>query len=176
MGALTLFGFPIIGFLLLYFFAPQADYIQFTFGNAEPIYTQVFIGVLSGGIMGVFAKWLIQLPWLKSSTSKYERMFQHMKLNWSGIIFLSIAAGVGEELLFRVSIQHFLGVEITAIIFVAIHGYITPTDWKISVYGLILTLFIIVLGYFRIHVGILSAIVAHGFYDFILFRYYFKKT
>lgn len=175
LGLLTLLGFPFVGFLLLYFFDPQADYLEFTFSSAYTLYTQAGIGLITGGIMGFFARWFIERPWLQSSTSKYERIFKEMQLNFPAIIFLSIAAGVGEELLFRVAIQHFLGVEITAILFVAIHGYLDPRDWKISIYGLILTGFIILLGYFRIHFGIFSAIIAHSFYDFILFNYYLQK-
>ena len=175
LGLLTLLGFPLLGFLLLYFFAPQDNYIAFAFASNYYWYTEIGIGIITGGAMGVFAKWFIELPLIQSSTSKYERLFDALQLNFYNIIFLSLAAGIGEELLFRVGVQHFLGVEITAIVFVAIHGYLNPKDWRISIYGVILTLFIILLGYFRIHIGIISAITAHAFYDFILFNYYLKK-
>lgn len=175
LGLLTLVGFPIAGFLLLYFFDPQQNYIAFAFESTYHWTTEVLIGLFAGGIMGLFAQWFVELPFIQSSTSKYERLFKSLKLNLPEIIFLSLAAGIGEELLFRVGVQHFLGVEITAILFVAIHGYLNPNDWKISIYGLILTLFIIALGYFRIYIGITSAITAHAFYDFILFYFYLKK-
>jgi membrane protease YdiL (CAAX protease family) len=96
-------------------------------------------------------------------------------LGWNEILFVSFCAGFGEELLFRGSLQYLLGIWTTAIIFVALHGYINPRDWRISVYGLFMTLAIASLGYATEHIGIWSAVVAHTIIDIILFRFLVNK-
>lgn len=174
LGLLTLIGFPIIGFLLIYFIDPPNDWYTFVLGNSISITYQIIIGTLTGFAAGKLGLWLIRTPWMQSSTSKYEKMFSEIPLNFGMIIFLSLAAGIGEELLFRVAIQHFLGIIITAILFIAIHGYINPKDLKITIYGIGLTAFIILIGYFRVHYGIITAIIAHAIYDFVLFNHYRK--
>lgn len=52
--------------------------------------------------------------------------------------------------------------------FVAIHGYLNPLNWKISVYGIIMIGFIAALGYLFKTAGIIAAITAHSVFDAIL--------
>jgi membrane protease YdiL (CAAX protease family) len=99
---------------------------------------------------------------------RYERMFRNLRLNWSEIAFISLCAGVGEELLFRGVLQPLLGIVLTAVLFVAIHGYLNPRDWRISVYGVFMTGVICFLGWMTEVYGIWSAVMAHFVIDVIL--------
>jgi membrane protease YdiL (CAAX protease family) len=102
---------------------------------------------------------------------KYAPLIQNLKLSTTAIVLLSFCAGFGEELLFRGALQPLLGIWITAIIFVAIHGYLNPRDWRLSVYGTVMTLIIVVLGYMTEVWGIFTACAAHMAIDIVLFKY-----
>jgi membrane protease YdiL (CAAX protease family) len=99
---------------------------------------------------------------------QYVRLIQQFDLNTSDVIFISCCAGVGEEVLFRGAIQPFMGIIITAILFVAIHGYLNPRNWRISIYGVFMTAGIVLLGYLAETMGLLVAIVAHTIIDIYL--------
>ena len=92
-----------------------------------------------------------------------------MDLNLVGIIFLSLCAGIGEELFFRAGIQPFLGVWWTAVFFVLLHGYLNPKNVRISIYGLVMVGIIAGFGYLFKYCGIFSAITAHAVFDMVLF-------
>ena len=85
------------------------------------------------------------------------------------IIFISFCAGVGEEILFRGVLQPLIGIWITAVLFVAIHGYLNPVNWRISIYGIYLTLVIGIIGHLTDWLGLTTAIIAHMIIDVILF-------
>src|SRR5690606_14751744 len=91
------------------------------------------------------------------------------KLSRAGMLVLSLCAGIGEELFFRAGIQPFLGIWWTAILFVFIHGYLDPRNWRISIYGLVMVGIIAWFGYRFETIGIVAAMIAHAAFDFILF-------
>ena len=90
-------------------------------------------------------------------------------MNIGTIVIVSICAGVGEEILFRGILQSYFGIWITAVGFVAIHGYLNPLDWRISIYGAYMTAAIIAIGYLNQLYGLTSAMIAHTIIDIILF-------
>ncbi|WP_258541301.1 CPBP family intramembrane glutamic endopeptidase [Parvicella tangerina] len=100
---------------------------------------------------------------------KYGQVVKSLNLSWVVIVFLSFSAGVGEEFFFRGVLQDYLGIVITAIIFVLIHGYLNPFDKIIFVYGLMMTVIIIGVGFIDKYIGLTSAMVAHMVIDVILF-------
>lgn len=98
-----------------------------------------------------------------------EKIVRSMNLNLWDCIFISLCAGIGEELLFRSGVQFYLGPIWTSIIFVAIHGYLNPRNWRVSIYGLIVLPFILVISYGFYEFGLWFSIAAHAAYDFVLF-------
>lgn len=105
----------------------------------------------------------------KSLPVRVESMVRDMKLTFWDCVFLSICAGVGEELLFRSGVQFYLGPIITSVVFVAIHGYLNPFNWRMSLYGLIVLPFIFLISYGFMEFGLWFAIAAHFSYDLVLF-------
>ncbi|NNC85260.1 MAG: CPBP family intramembrane metalloprotease [Bacteroidia bacterium] len=162
----TLIGFSAIGLALIIFFQEQSLSALFL----EPMHwgLQLLIGTVVGYISAILALKVIHLPWLQETNQFYTNLVQQFELSTTKIIFISLCAGVGEEILFRGAIQHWLGVVITAIIFVAIHGYINPADWRISIYGIFMTLVMILIGYMTVHLGLISSIAAHFMIDLVL--------
>lgn len=102
--------------------------------------------------------------------SRVEFMIKKLKLNFWDCLLISICAGVGEELLFRSGFQFYLGPIITTVLFVAIHGYLNPWNWRMSLYGLIVLPFIFIISYGYYEFGLWFCIMAHTAYDFVLFR------
>lgn len=169
-GALiTLVLFPAVGWALLKF--THQDAATLLLRSNTHIFNEIIIGSISGIVMGFGAKKIIQLNLLRQVETKYARMIGNLNLKRIDVIFISFCAGFGEELLFRGAIQPYLGIWITAIIFVAIHGYLNPKNFKITIYGIYMSIAIAGLGYLTDYIGILSACIAHMVIDILLFSH-----
>ena len=105
------------------------------------------LGIVIGMLYAVLALGFMQASVFKKLPTRIETMVQNMNLSIWDCLFLSICAGVGEELLFRSGVQFYLGPIITSVIFVAIHGYLNPFNWRMSLYGLIVLPFILLISY-----------------------------
>lgn len=168
MGIATLLGFPIVGITIVG--AVEENPWAFDFNWIQPfhILPQIAVGLGFGVFFGFVAWWMINRPQLKEIKLKYGILIHQFKLNTWEIIFLSFSAGVGEEFLFRGVIQSYWGVWITAIFFVAIHGYLDPRDKKMMSYGLLMTVIIGILGYMKIYFGLIAPMMAHFAIDVVL--------
>jgi len=167
LGLITLLVFPIPTFIVLYFFEDILPISILDLANfkIKPIFYGLILGLSYAGISLVFmqAKVFDKLP------SRIEHVVKQMNLSVLDCIFLSICAGVGEELLFRSGFQFYFGPILTSIFFVAIHGYLNPRNWRMSLYGLIVLPFIFLISYGFITYGLWFSIVAHFSYDLVLF-------
>ena len=168
----TLIGFPLIGWGILSIFEDNA--LSIIFRSPVNIWIQIPTGIALGFILGYGAKFIVEQPFLSDVQEKYSRVIAGLKLNEWQIIFISLCAGFGEELLFRGAIQPLMGLWITAIVFVAIHGYLNPRDWKMTVYGIYMTIAIAALGYYTDYIGVIGASLAHAGIDYVLFKHLIK--
>lgn len=169
LATVTLLVFPLIGYGILFLFGKVPS--EFLIQSHVPWLWQVPIGMIAGVALGLAAKFVVSRSFLKETETKYARMISRLQLNHTEVVFISFCAGFGEELLFRGGIQPFLGIWPTAILFIALHGYLSPKDWRISVYGLFMTIAIASLGYMTDYLGIWSACIAHMMIDYVLFRH-----
>lgn len=172
-GLVTLIGFPLLGWFILRWF--MAEPVAVMTRSSAPLWQQMIVGIIVGLAAGGGAWWVVRRPFMRSIEKKYSVMIHRLRLSVPAIVFLSICAGFGEELLFRGAVQPLLGIWLTALIFVAIHGYLNPMQWKISVYGLYMTVVIAVLGYLVEWQGIWAACIAHTLIDIVLFRYLVQR-
>jgi hypothetical protein len=168
LGLITLLVFPLPAFFTLHY----AQGISFQeFIQLDSIFqASTGIGIEFGIAYAFLALLILQAPIFKTIPLPIEQVIKNLNLNFVDIVFLSLCAGIGEELLFRVGVQHYLGIWITSILFVTIHGYFNPIKWKMSLYGLVVLPFIVLLSYGYEHFGLWFAIGAHFSYDFVLFR------
>lgn len=166
LGLITLLGFPALGFLLNYFFesSPKIDLLIL---NSDS-WISILAGILFGISIALVAERVSEIPFISKSTYDLTEVFRGLDLNVFDITFLAFSAGFGEEILFRGAIQGQLGIWLTSIIFIAIHGYLNPKNLGMFVFGLFLVLFSAFLGYLFEHHGIWSAIMAHFSYDLVL--------
>lgn len=174
LGFITLFGFPAIAFTLNYYLQQKAPLEIFVSETA--FWLQIIWGLVIGFIGGIAGLALLQTSLLKPTLIKYGHLIQSLQLNFFQVLFLSFCAGVGEEILFRGSLQHWGGPIITSIVFVAIHGYLDPRDWRITIYGLFMTSFILIVAYLYTLAGLVSSISAHFAVDVVLLYFLSKRT
>lgn len=167
MGCVTLFVFPIPTFLVLYFVEGIVpfDIFQFDAPLAFPLVLGILFGVFYAFLASIFMRSSVFDP----LPNRVENMVRRMNLSVWDCVFLSVCAGVGEELLFRSGVQFYLGPWITSVFFVAIHGYLNPMNWRMSLYGVIVLPFIIVISFALEEFGLWFCIGAHFSYDLVLF-------
>ncbi|MGI9542982.1 MAG: CPBP family intramembrane glutamic endopeptidase [Cyclobacteriaceae bacterium] len=168
LATLTLLGFGGLGLLLIGY--SSKPFLETIFSGPSTWYIQSAAGLLYGGIAALVAWSIVSLPLLSATRSFFVNLIQPLHLSWSAIIYISFCAGVGEELFFRGALQPYLGIWWTSIVFVALHGYLNPWNWRLSLYGLFMTLAIAGLGYLTEYLGLLSAMVAHTVIDVYLLR------
>lgn len=173
LGLATLFGFPILGITILGFVESNPWDFPFNWTYPQGLPLQIILGLFVGLFAGLVAWWTINRPSMLPIKFKYGILISQFRLTIWEILFLSAAAGIGEEFLFRGILQEYWGVWITAIVFVAIHGYLDPRNNKMMIYGVIMTIFIGILGYMKIYLGLIAPIVAHFAIDVVLL---FKLT
>lgn len=167
LGTITLLLFPIPTFVGLYWFEDIFPLEIFQLENLSVF--KLVIGIQLGIVYAFLALLLMQAPIFQEMPSRVEHLVKSMNLNLLDCFFLSLCAGVGEELLFRSGVQFYLGPIITSVIFVAIHGYLNPFKWKMSLYGLIVLPFILLISYGYEEFGLWFSIGAHFSYDLVLF-------
>ena len=167
MGGVTLLLFPIPTFLVLYYAEGihAYDVLDLEHLHFDPIAMGIAIGMLYA---------VIALAFMQSSVfdplpNRVENLVRSMNLTIWDCFFLSICAGVGEELLFRSGVQYYLGPWITSVVFVAIHGYLNPLNWRMSLYGVIVLPFIVIISFALEEFGLWFCIGAHFSYDLVLF-------
>jgi len=167
LGLVTLVIFPIPTFYLLISWENLTFFEIIESDNFKMI--PIFYGLEFGIIYAFIASLLLKAPIFDRVPLKMERMIRALNLSIPEALFLSLCAGIGEELLFRSGIQFYFGIWPTSILFVAIHGYFSIRQPLISLYGLIVLPFILVIGYGFHHFGLWFAVSAHFAYDAVLF-------
>lgn len=167
LGLVTLVVFPIPTFLVHYYFNGIDPLQVFQFHNLT--FLKVGLGLEFGFVYGFIALLLLQSPVFEKLPNRIDHLVRAMNLSIGDALFLSFCAGFGEELLFRSGLQYYLGIVFTSIIFVAIHGYLNPKNWRYSLNGLIVLPFILLLSMGFEYFGLWFAISAHFAYDAFLF-------
>lgn len=166
IGFITLFGLGSVGVFLIEFFQDRSFATIFQHGWEWEL--QLLCG-LGYGLFSAWAAWqIVRSDILKPVRNYFVELFQQMNLRLADVIFLSLCAGVGEEILFRGAIQAWLGIWLTSILFIVLHGYLNPTNWRISIYGFYMIFLSAGLGYLYQYIGMLSAMTAHFTIDLVL--------
>ena len=168
LAIFTLVGFGAAGLILDTFWGGNRIHLL-VWGRQNLAYQ-----LLIGGIYGWVSAWLgwrlIKTKWLRPQRIFFTRLIRPLQLSSIDIVLISLCAGIGEEMLFRGALQYFFGVWPVAIIFVAIHGYLNPFSWRLSLYGLFMTVVIAGLGYMTESYGLVTAMAGHTLIDIYLLR------
>ena len=98
----------------------------------------------------------------KSINDVSQQLLKNVSSPLSAVV-LALAAGIGEEILFRGALQPRLGIVAAALLFAVLH-----TQYAISLASLEIFILGVVLGLLRRRAGVTGAIIAHAGYDLIL--------
>jgi len=119
----------------------------------------------------MFALVLVKSSWFKPSRIFFTGLIATIRPSAFHIIFYSFCAAVGEEILFRGAIQPHLGIWLTSILFIFLHGYLNPFNWGITLYGLFMIIISAGLGYLFELFGIYASMIAHFIFDVAMFSF-----
>lgn len=173
LGLITLVIFPLPTFLTLHFLNLKSPIEILSLHELKEVYW--LLGIQLGFFYGYFVLLVTQHTAFDSLSKKQERILKSLPLTWLDVLFISFAAGFGEEILFRAGIQHWLGPWITTILFIAVHGYIHPFSIRKSLQGIVVLPFILLISFGYELYGIWFCIAAHFSYDFLLFSFLKQK-
>lgn len=168
----TILAFPALGLLIDWLSSTSNLYLSLT-ELKSPYFFQLLTGFTYGLFSGYAAVKLIKRPSMGPTLKRYLKAFPLESLKKRDVVAIGLAAGVGEELLFRSTIQPHLGIWITAIVFVAVHGYLNPKNRPLMVYGLVMTIMVAGLGWLAQYVGIYASIIAHAVIDMVIIFAFF---
>lgn len=166
LALITLLGFGGIGLLLVVLGQGRSPMDLIAGPWAWP--GQLALGAGLGGLAGCAAWAWIATPAMASARLRYVRLAGTWFPGRGIQLVVSACAGVGEELLFRGALQYWLGIPATAILFVAVHGYLDPRDRGMLRYGAGMVLVFVGLGWLSDTAGLLVPMTAHAVIDAVL--------
>lgn len=156
------------GWVIVHFF--QKENLIKILIEGYPVYIQIALGISYGIIAAFSMARLMKLQAFNKVNRYFDNIFAGTRIYVIEIFWFSFCAGVGEEILFRAGLQPYLGVWLTALVFIVLHAYIY------QVKGLAMAVFVAAmvvmsagLGYLFIYVGLISAITAHITFDIVGF-------
>ncbi len=170
---LSLISFAVyvgISYLVFHFFHDTG--LGEAFSHGLSVTNQLITGI-AFGVIGSAIIWLaINRPPVSEVLNDFYiiKMVRQSRLTSFDRLQLSLFAGAGEELLFRGAIQPLLGIWITSIIFVGLHGYFKFKSPGHLVFGGIMFGLSVGLGYLFEYAGLIAAMSAHATYDVIMLK------
>ena len=171
MSMASLVFYLLIATILFHFFHEGGLIDVITHGVA--VGYQLLIGLGAGlaaaGIIIFFSTRRPVQPVLDDFT--IFRMIKSTKFSRFDRIQVSFFAGVGEELLFRGAMQPLIGIWLTSLIFIAIHGYISFKSAGHVLFTVLLFGLSMMLGYLFEFAGLFAAMTAHAVYDLVMLEW-----
>lgn len=166
LAFLSLVIFTFLGGVIHWYLLPSS--LTETLTKGMTYLKQILIGA-GFGLVATFISWqLIQSRILKDIRRFFFKLLKPFDFRIKDIILISLSAGIGEEILFRGSLQPLMGIWLTALLFVMLHGYISIRNPQLSIYGFFMVVVAAGFGYLTKHVGLVSAITAHSVIDIAL--------
>ena len=167
LSVLTLFGMGALGILLIYF-VQLRDVLPVFYAGKKP-FLQIVMGLFYGSFSALLAVLLIRSKPFVNIRAFFAEVLAGIEPSFFEIILYSACAGIGEEILFRAGIQPLIGIWPAAILFVFLHGYISPRNINLSLYGVFLIIISAGLGFLFKFFGLAASVLAHFIYDVTMF-------
>lgn len=172
-GLATLFILGGAGVLLLLFVHKRSLHEIF-FQGASPVLYQCIAGLVYGFFSSLVLIFLLKKKNISPAKDFFVFLIQKYEVTVFDIFFISFCAGVGEEIFFRGAIQPWLGIWLTAFVFIALHGYLNPKNKPLFIYGSVLFIISAGFGYLMQYAGLWAAMSAHFLID-VMLLFYLKK-
>ena len=138
------------------------------FAAGLPLLFQLVFGIAFAAVYWMASMLGARFIASRRSTQQIAENYQRLDLNGWNPLWMALAAGVGEELLFRGALQPLLGIWITSVAFVLAHirAYrLDALNRRVLLQSLSIFVISVALGYIAIYAGLLSAIMMHAGMD-----------
>jgi membrane protease YdiL (CAAX protease family) len=159
-----------LGSFILYL--SSDDPVLNTFHSSLPMWQELAFGIVGGLVFGVIARAVMRQKAMKNIMEDLPviKIMRKAKLSFADLISISLVAGITEEWLFRAALQPLLGLWLSAVLFVAIHGYFRFTSLAEVFFGAFMLVLSLGLGLLFEHAGLMAAMFAHATYDLVVMR------
>lgn len=135
-----------------------------------PLIDQGVLGIAAGGLYWLATSLGARFVARGKASQHIAESYSRLDLSGWNPLWMAIAAGVGEELLFRGALQPLLGIWVTSILFVLAHvrAYRFDTLNKRALLQAISVFVIsVALGYIAIYAGLVTAMIIHAAMDIV---------
>ena len=164
---LTCLVFCVIAAPIIWFFRPHP--VALFSRPAGPL-TQLLVGQVLALIAGVGSWLMFKLTARSASSARTIDSYSRLDLGGLNPLWISIAAAIGEEMLFRAALQPLLGVWIVSLLFLLTHVPVyrfrkldaATIAQAAGVFG-----GSVVLGFVFEYVGLLAAMLVHAWIDIV---------
>ncbi len=158
--------------LLIYYYLYDKPITE-AFAHGLSVNMQFLTGVIAGSFAAAAVGFVIVREPVAGVLEDFYivKAISKIRFNQFDRFHLSFFAGTGEELLFRGAIQPLLGIWITSLIFVGLHGYFKFKSAGHVMFGVLMFGLSVMLGYLFRDAGLIAAMTAHAVYDFIMLKW-----
>jgi membrane protease YdiL (CAAX protease family) len=164
---LTCLVFCLLAAPIIYF---TQDAPLSVFTRPAPPMTQLLVGQVLALLAAAVSYALYRLTANAESTARTIRSYERLDLGGLNPLWISIAAAIGEEMLFRAALQPLLGIWITSLLFLATHMPVyrfrqLDRATLVQAAGVFGTS--VALGFVFDYVGLLAAMLVHMWIDVV---------
>ena len=164
---LTCLVFCLIAAPIIYFSRPEPMTL---FARPAGPLTQLLVGQVLALIAAVGSWCLFRLTASSASSGRTIESYSRLDLSGLNPLWISIAAAIGEEMLFRAALQPLLGVWIVSILFLLTHVPVyrfRKLDGAAIAQAASVFAGSVVLGFVFEYVGLLAAMLVHAWIDIV---------
>lgn len=135
-----------------------------------PFAYQILLGVTFGAVYWVASLLGARFIVKRKSAQHLAESYGRLDLRGWNPLWIALAAGFGEELLFRGALQPLLGVWFTSLLFVLVHirAYrLNTLDKRVFLQALSIFVISVVFGFVAIYAGLITATIVHAAMDVV---------
>ena len=141
--------------------------------DGQPVAAQIGWGITFGLAISITSSVIVLFfPPFSSLRRQVLELLSRLDLSALNPLWFGLAAGIGEELLFRGALQPIVGVWWASLIFTLAHfrtGQFHSMNWQKLIYATSVFIAGLFLGYVFSEIGLIAAIVTHATVDVVWF-------
>lgn len=163
--------------LLIFHFLHESGFDN-VLNSSFSVSVQLLIGLLAGCLTSAIIGLIISYPPVSGVLHDFYLVKMLSKAEFTAFdrLQLSFFAGMGEELLFRGAVQPLIGIWLTSVIFIGLHGYFKFTTVGHFLFSGMMFGLSVALGYIFEYAGLIAAMSAHATYDIIMLQLVQQKN
>ncbi len=153
--------------VVIIFLFGRKPYASTLVHGLSPIY-QILIGLAFGAIYWVASVLGSRYIAKRKAAQHIAESYNRLNLSGWNPLWIAVAAGLGEELLFRGALQPLLGIWLTSVLFVLVHirAYrFNKLNKRVLFQSFSIFAISVVFGCVAIYVGLIAAIIVHAAMD-----------